>query len=329
MKLKYYIVFSIVFLATVFLIVYGITQENYDIGLGFPLPVALWICLIIGVFFIYSVIFLFISWVRLFIEKSTDNRDFDTLIKQIITKNYSSKIKNQNLAKLSKILQRYDLKPNLCSQESGYTKIDKIFFLLVNVQNGEVEDIKKYGFAEFDALNDKNYILKSNKNALEILKDSSKTTEIKRFALNAICDSKKDKDMQKALDLAKDCLDKTLIYKIIETYDGTDAGLDSMQISEYCKVADFKPIDYVKLAKMLQSKLEPDKWVRFFADLASLDSHAQKAHLFTLLELEMVDKALDEIKRDDKEFLQIKAYIDLKRSGKNYPLDIFIADKHL
>ncbi len=325
MKLKYYFVFSIIFLALIFIITYSITQESYDIGFGFSLPVALWVCLVVGVFFICSILFFFVFWAKIFVEKSIDNMDFDTLIKQIITKDYTSKIKNQNLAKLSRILQRYDLKPNLQSQESSHPKIDKIFKLLQNVKDGSYEEIEKYGFKEFNEINDKNYSLKSNKNALEILKDSSKSPEVRQFALHAICDSKKDKDIQKALEYAQDheeCISKNIVYKIIDIYD--EARLDSTEIGKCCKSAGFESADYIRLAKKLQLILDPDKWMKFFADLANIDSKAQKAYLFTLLELEMISKALDEIKGDDGEFIEIRAYIDLKKAKKNYPLNIFI-----
>ncbi len=327
MKLKYYVIFSLVFLAITFLIVFAITQEEYNLGFG-SLPIALWFCIVVGLFFVCSIVFFMADWLKEKFAQRNNQKDFDIIIDQIISQDPDqknlSKIKNAYFAKFSKILQRYELKPKLDTPDSTTSKIDKVFNIYKNIKNGVQEDLHKISskHTEYERLNDCNYASKGNKNALEILKNTSKPLEVRQFAFHVICESKKDKDIFKALSYVQDCLNKDLVYIIANQL--TELKLESSQISEYCKQVGFECDDYVKLAQNLHTKLSPDEWLKLFADLAHLDEKAQKAYIYVLLELEMISQATDELKSNQNdELLGLRAYIDLKKAGKNYPLELF------
>ncbi|WP_353663027.1 hypothetical protein [Hydrogenimonas sp. SS33] len=83
--------------------------------------------------------------------------------------------------------------------------------------------------------------------------------------------------------------------------------------------------DYMILSKKLVKHYTPHELLAFFEKLAGKDEKAFKAYLFTLIEFEMLDKA-NELMQDTQrgEYLDFKAYLDLRKAGKHYPIDLLL-----
>ena len=357
MKFGYYILFSMVFFVVVFFSIYTITMERYDIGLGVSLPIALWATLIVVVFFLCTLCFLLFWWARSFIIHKRIINDIESIVEQILyqatqenqtffttnqnhpkdetinpllpaTSTMSAKrFFNAHLDMLAKIIARYYLSPNLSSQSSGNARIDKMFEVYRNIAAETLEDLRKYHLPEhnpFIIKNLQNYILKNNKNALEIVRDSTQENALRIFALETICASKKEKDIKKALETI-DYFDPPSAQKILLACADLKITLESSLIAKICAVAAFNKQDYIALAKSFKEKLPPDEWLTYFLRLARSNENAHIAYVFVLLDLEMIDKAIEELKGFDKnEALGARAYIELKKAGKGYPIEAFV-----
>ncbi|RDU54772.1 hypothetical protein [Helicobacter sp. MIT 01-3238] len=423
MKFKYYALFSLFFIIAVYIGAYTITDTQEYSAFGMSLHIAVWIVLILVVFFVYSSLFFAYSWVRSLIVRRNNYEDLDSLISQVLFQatqnahpqntyptideihsstqdaksantaqektagqivqsstlqnpqksigqnllknpkqslndiadtaslianalkirsklfeNFSkrvakpspSAIKNPHLRTLSLIISRFELLPNLGSQECGNSRIDKLLARLVSISNGKYEEINKYHLEKdspFVVKNWQNYALKSAKNALEVIKDPTKPLLSRRFALGIICEGGVPKEIKKALEV-QDYLDKPSLHNALQTCLALEScPLDSSQIIDLGEGVGFDGDDYLALAKSTHAKLSPDKWLRIFSDLSDKSERVHKAFVYVLLELEMIDRAQSEIKssRNSEDMRGVVAYMELKRISKeSYPLKMFI-----
>ena len=427
LKFKYYALFSLFFIIAVYITAYMSMGGEEHSAFGISLPFAVWIVLILAVFFVSSSLFFAYSWVRSLIIRRNNYEDLDSLISQVlyqatqnepkmlslqdlqesilrksatptqstfanisstqsttaknqnlkttlptlsqnlpqnklqnqlldtaslvanainVTPNFVSKfidrfsskcakpspntIKNPHLRTLSLIISRFDLVPNLDSSECGNSRIDKLFSRFISIKNGKYEEIHKYRLSvdsPFVIQNWQNYALKSAKNALEVIKDPSKPTLARRFALKVICEGGVPKEIKKALEV-QDYLDKPSLHNALQTCLTLEScPIDYAQIIALGDGVGFDSDDYLELAKSTHSRLSPDKWLRVFSDLSDKSERLHKAFVFVLLELEMIDRATREIQssRNSDDMRGVVAYMELKKASKeNYPLKMFL-----
>lgn len=98
------------------------------------------------------------------------------------------------------------------------------------------------------------------------------------------------------------------------------------KLADLCKKAKFTPNDYVELAKRMKGFFNPDAWLKYFENLTSYDENADLGYFYVLCDLEMIAQVEQKLSNTQKEeFLNIKAFIDLRKQGKNYPLELFFA----
>ncbi|PAF53106.1 hypothetical protein BKH42_07695 [Helicobacter sp. 13S00482-2] len=336
MKFKYYIIFAILFIIATSICIYSLNTGSYALpathqGESLNLPVAVWVGIVMLVFFVLSLIFFLGEWVRGLLTKYHNNKDFEKLIHQIIEqttrKTYSKETyKNHHFDLLSKVLSRFDLKANLDSQDSSYSKIDKLFETYRQINNGIEQDTKKYDFSEnneFFIKNIQNKIAKDSKFALEVLKGSL-NNDLKKYAFISIVQNSNDKEIQKALELSKNFLDKEMFKELFVAYSQNRATFQIDNITKLCKDVKYAEINYLKLAKESKPFLSPDMWIKLFEKLANNDENGEKAYLYALLDLEMIEQAKERLSTHNKnDFLIINAYLELKKIGKNYPVSLF------
>ncbi|PAF42348.1 hypothetical protein [Helicobacter sp. 11S02596-1] len=336
MKFKYYIIFAILFIVAVGIYVYTLDSSTYTLSTphqtqSFNLPVAIWIAMVILVFFILSLVFFLGEWIRGLLVKYNDNKDFEKITHQIIEqtnkKTFTKQIyKNQHFNLLSKILARFDFKPDCNTPKSSYLKIDKLFDIYEQIDLGNTQDLKKYDPScdnAFFIKNTCNKIQKDLKFALEVLA-SDLGIDLKKYAFIHVMQKGSDKEIQKALELSQAFLDKEMSKELFIAYSQNRTTLDRESIAQACTKAGYCQNDYLKLARESKPFLSPDVWLKLFEYLADKNENAEKSYLYVLLDLEMIDLVNERLSRHSKnEFLIVNAYLDLKKLDKNYPLEIF------
>lgn len=348
-----YALFSLVFCIAVFGATFGLCVQRYGLDTGLALTIALWVSAPVGVFFICTSVLLFYKKVRSIMVGKKLRNDFTLLIDQIhaqaaslsttdlaelestfvakvdSTPSLPIKLYHPNNKQLSAAIARFHLVPDLGSQDSGNAKIDKLLSLYRSIAQGSLEDMRKYALKSdnpFTLQNDKNYALKSNKNALEIFSDTSKSDAVRAYAFGLICESKNAKDLQKALNAnACDCLESSDLQRALLLCKELGIALEAAHIARACKQVGFGEGEYLALAKAMQAQCTPDEWLKYFENLADNDESAQVAYLFVLVELEMVSELERKIKSFGAgEMTGLRAYIELKRAGKHYPISAFV-----
>lgn len=338
MKLKYYVVFSFVFMFIMGLYVYSLESQSYTYNLPFStaqltLPVAVWILGIVLVFFIMTLIFFASAWAKEMLEDYHRKNDYDKLLTQINEQALNQPIKDRVYKRkafgdLSKILQRFYLKPRLDSMESFNRKIDSLFETYKDVMSGKVVDLKKYHLSKdnkFNLQNLKNKIKANYKNGFNLL-DEDYPSELQSYAILEILKNGDSKDLNKLVaQLPNLTLDKALVQELLQVYLKYPNTIETKHLSESFKNVGCEAFEYIQYAKESKGILSPDEWIRFFEECADNDEKAEMALFYVLFELEMIDKAKERHKSHAKgEYTAIDAYLDLKASGKNYPFDIFV-----
>ncbi len=83
--------------------------------------------------------------------------------------------------------------------------------------------------------------------------------------------------------------------------------------------------DFVNIAKEIKEIFLPEDRLKLFEELKNINEKSQNAYFYTLLDLEMIQKATEELENfEENEFLAIRAFLELKKCGKNYNLELFL-----
>ena len=273
------------------------------------------------------------AWAKEMLEDYHRKNDYDKLLTQINEQALNQPIKDRVYKRkafgdLSKILQRFYLKPRLDSMESFNRKIDSLFETYKDVMSGKVVDLKKYHLSKdnkFNLQNLKNKIKANYKNGFNLL-DEDYPNELQSYAILEILKNGDSKDLNKLVaQLPNLTLDKALVQELLQVYLKYPNTIETKHLSESFKNVGCEAFEYIQYAKESKGILSPDEWIRFFEECADNDEKAEMALFYVLFELEMIDKAKERHKSHAKgEYTAIDAYLDLKASGKNYPFDIFV-----
>ena len=338
MKLKYYVVFAAIFMLIVGVYVYDLESASYTYHLPFSqmsitLPVALWVVLIVALFFVATLVVFASAWAKDLLENYHRKNDYNKLLSQINEQALNQDIKNRVFKRkafgdLSKILQRFYLKPRLDSVESFNRKIDTLFENYTDVMSGKVVDLKSYHLSrdnKFNMQNIKNKIQANYEKGFKILEENY-PDELKRFAATEIIKNAKLKEIESIAPLLNgDNVDKPIAQEIFKLYLKNTKDIKPANIYALMKKTNTSAMDYVRYAISSKGELAPDEWIRFFEGCADNDENAEMAFFYVLFELEMIDKAKERHRSHSKgEYKIIDAYLDLRSLGKHYPFDIFL-----
>lgn len=335
MTYKYYPLTILILGALLGFYIYNIdnTMFAYTIpfsDLTYNMPIALWIVMIIYIFFFITIIFIFSERMEIFLSKRAINNDKKTFIQKIKNKIIEKKDENlvlkTNLFKeISDIVDQFDMTPKADSTQCNNAEIKKILAMYLNLKNGEEIDIHKFNIPQTSSLftlNTKNSITKNYKNGLPIIKNKNYIYELKKFAFIALLKNADSKEIKKYKDQIS--YDREIAIEMLNTFIEGKISLSNQEISDICKNAKFTKDDYLNLVKSAKGKLDPNTWIAISEYIADSDENAENAYFYVLLELEMLDRARDILRAQPAyEFLNVRAYLDLKAAGKSYPTDLF------
>lgn len=330
MKVKYYFVFFIVFVIVFCGGFYTLSSGGSDITLSLgqtslTLHPIVWLAIGLGVFFVFTLLFFVGNWFSRFSSSYKNDRDYEHLINQIYAQILQHPtphhtFKTQSFQTLSNVLSRVELKADLSSTESQNQKIDTLFQELQEIQKGGVIKLDLTKDSEFWSKNIINKLKSDLKFASKVL-EGDYPTAIKERAIdelieNNLVDEKiihKFLSSQPAPELSKYFL-QTLLQKGYKLGAKEFLGLLSfLQVSSK---------EFFHLAQKLKTQLDPDACIDLFATLASQKEEAKEAYVFILLDYSMIEKA-QEFLNDNDNLVLPRAFIELKKMGKNYPLEKF------
>ncbi|CBG39399.1 Putative periplasmic protein [Helicobacter mustelae 12198] len=334
--MKYYLGFTIVFVLGISVYVYSVLPGNFTLAMPtnekVELPVAIWVAIILSLFFVMSLLFFFWDFLRTKFLSFYYLRDFSALMDQFLNQSMGKPVsptqyRQQNLGTISRVLSRFELRPRLDSKSSGVEKIDRVFDVLEQISLGYEQDIKKYNLPyenDFFIKNIMNKLKKDYRFGINAFKMPIPNGAKKEVFLQ-ILERIEPKDLYKILELEKvETLDKEMSFAIVEFLQKKGKKVEDDYLMQIFKKSKFDAEDYLKLAKRTKHFYTPDEWLKFFEDLCTADERAENSYLYVLCDLEMLDLARQKLSSLPKnEFLNVRAYLDLRSHGGNYPLSIF------
>ncbi|WP_104697489.1 MULTISPECIES: hypothetical protein [unclassified Helicobacter] len=337
MKLKYYIASVVLIVLVVGICAYNFLPKEFLVSISmqdgkvFTVPLIVLLGIFAGILFLLGLLFFAIDWVVSRISVFYQQKDLQQLILQILDQacrdNYTPiSYRDRNFLTLSKILKRFSLTPKLDSQNSGINKVDRIFEVFNQVELGYEQDLKKYHLSldnSFYIKNILNRLKKDYRLGFSILADGDYSEEVKEKVFLSILNRCNQKEITKILENTT-YLSKTMLFEAVEAYKKLQFMIDDKMMVQFCKKANFEASDYIWLTKKLKGFFGPDEWLKFFENLTLLEEKAELSFLYILCDLEMisqVEQRLSNIQKDD--FLAVRAFIDLRKQGKGYPLDLF------
>jgi len=299
--MKKYFIFGIIFIALVTLLVY--IQNNafttFSIaGINISLPNAVWIALFLGVFFIFSIIFLAFINLKNSIFQKNIKKDTQTIINNI-----KNKILYLDQTKEAKVLKQINnFTQNIHGLEILPKKIEGFEFLedIEKLKNGEVIEISKYKLKDNNPwfiLNIKNRLKKEPNYAKEVLK-KFKNEELKKEAFYI---------------WAKDAkIDEILKYPYDITLDIIKAHIKDENINKLLEKAKLKPLEEIEVAKELYSTKDPDSELEIIKPL-------KWGYAYLAIKYSHFDLAKDIVEENNLKFFEY--YLELPKKDD---IDVYI-----
>lgn len=329
MRLKHFIVYSLIYIGLVGIFAFVQNASSYRVsflGVGLELPVALWFVLPIVIFAFLAIFHVTWSGIANFRQKQAIKSDEDTYeeyAKEVLLGIESDKKFKTDVFKTSNKITKF-LSPwhtNLVDIENE--EISEIIDILEKLKNGEVVELKKYKLNDDNPLiikNEFNKLKKDSSYAGEILKDKKTLDdELSKTAYDIALKNFSFFDIKKLpFEISKDeailLVDR---YSKEEDFEMTKDDLFNLLV-----LIDSDKYGYVKLAKSLVKKIEPDVLIALFNKLNSKKENATYAYLYLLYEFGMMEELKDILNYSD-EYPEFEILMYLRDQGKSISADYF------
>ena len=333
MGFKKYFAFGLVFLIGVGLYIYSQVESYYAVniaGISIDLPVAAWVVLPALVLFVFTIVHLMFYGTLGFFrlrkikndaKKFLENEKRALLGKKIEDNNYKSEIFKLPGA----VLPLLNIDPK---RYSGYRIFDDgiadILETKQKVYAGEVVDLSRFSLLPDNAIMIKNYenMLKEDKAYSATILKNCPDEELCKKAAVAMAEYSAPSELKKY----KVEMTKEILYILISRIGSENFELSDDEILGYAKELDFDKDELVELVKSLKGKLSPDEMVKFASKLmSSFPEIGGEAYLYTMFDLQLIDKARDYLDNSSKsEYQKYKLLLFLKDSGKNFDINLFV-----
>jgi hypothetical protein len=336
MYIKRYTVATLFFMFLVGWYVFGyISQDSIAIesfGLNLPiLPIAVWVLVPVAFLYLASVFHMSYYSFLSNLKFKKYQKDYDKFLESIadayLAKPFRShSFKSDEYKILGKLIDHSDISAHN-DLEIDNEKLNAILALRNKIESGEIVSLKEYGLSDENPLVIKNNHNKFRKNELSIdtilTKSEKFDEELSRAAYQKFV---VDAQLSDILSYKK-FMSKEALFTILKRINGDE---NILEISNEALIELFTSIeldskDYISASKLLASSMVPDQRMRFFELLAEKVELANAAYLYTLFDLEMIEKA-DEILENslDDECLNFKAYRELKNSTNKFNINLFV-----
>lgn len=333
MKLKRYTLLSILLLVALGVYIYVNVSADYTARFGsseITLPVAVWVIIPALIVFAASLAHMgFYSAVGFFRRYALE-KDLKSL-KKLITHSLLGQtgdieLKHPQLVALGRVLAGSRILPMEGEIKTADKDLDKLLDLIQAVQRGEVVD---FGSLRPDrqspvwVQNQLNRLGKDVHASEEILRECKAPGELCARALEAYATYGDKRRVLKG-DIP---VTPVAALNLLARYGAEENALefDTDEAAALCRKAGFAERDYIRLAKVLKSQVNPDALLALFFQLKRDHEAASAAWIYLNLELERHDEVRDMLETSgEDEYLPFKSYLALKKAGLGPKLDEMI-----
>jgi len=322
MKIKLFTFASLIYIALVLVFVFYLNLGTYNLILGnfsLELPVTLWFALVLGVYYIFTLLHLcfyaFLNHLKLkhFFKDANKFENFttDLLLEKESKISFQTKEFRQ-VAQFFKTLKNHEKIPS-------QNKINEILDLLDGLKKEEYLNLNKFKLPNNNVLfiqNEKNH-LKDLDYAYEKIKNINQISDdFEQLAFETLL-KKGSYEQIKNVKIPKN---PTQVLSLIKRFKEGNLQLSVAEFEVLLSKANLNEKEYLNAAKMSAKLLNPDAILNIFLKIKNEKNEALKAYLYLLAEYSIFDELLEQIKNDDKKFTDFKAVLALRE--KNIKVDL-------
>jgi hypothetical protein len=338
MTLKFYTLFTLLFVVLLGNFVYFfISTETaaLDIfGIHFTAyPIAIWVTVPLLIFYLINVVLMSVSNIQSYFRLRNYERDFeklkDAFYHAYLHKERKYEYKTRRYRLLGDLVASTQMmpKPNTAIEDNA--KIQAVFSEIEKLQAGEVADLKRFSLSKDNPLmiqNAKNRLHSDAPTPEKILNapdnyDDATTKEayasyVTTADIHGVLKYKKFVSIRSLLQITR---------RVNAEENAIELSLEDLLTLSRSVTQDINQIGFIEIAMAVRSVLIPEERIKLFETLAEEGFEVSEAMLYTLLDLEMIDKAremLENFASDD--FPKFRAFIALKDADYSCSIDLFV-----
>ncbi len=337
MTLKFYTLFTLLFVVLLGNFVYFfITTETVALdifGIHFTAyPIAIWVTVPLLVFYLINVVLMSVSNIQGYFRLRNYERDFeklkDAFYNAYLHKERTYEYKTPRYRLLGDLVASTQMTPKADAVIEDNEKIQAVFEEIGKLQAGEVADLKRFSLSKDNPLmiqNAKNRLHSDAPTPEKILNASSNYDDATNkeayasFATTA--------DIQGILKYKQFVSIRSLLQitrRASDTENRLELTLDDILTLSRSVTQDINQLGFIEIAMAVRSVLIPEERMKLFETLAEEGFDVSEAILYTLLDLEMVDKAREMLENfGDDDFPKYRAFIALKDADYSCNIDLF------
>ncbi|EAL7634908.1 hypothetical protein DU721_05275, partial [Campylobacter lari] len=203
-------------------------------------------------------------------------------------------------------------------------KIDEIIDIFEHLEKKEIVELKKYKLDsnnEIFILNEKNRFQNDSNYAFSFIKNKDILTgELENFAYKMVLENAPYSQI-KTLKTQKKQDDVLLL---LGRFEKENLELNHAEIEVLLSMNTLDDKSYLRCAKMLCKKIEPQVLIALFKKLKDNHPQALRAYLYTLAEFGMYDELLNELGNDQNKHKDFRLLLFLRDHNKKIELEKLI-----
>ncbi|ECP5263050.1 hypothetical protein [Campylobacter lari] len=326
MKIRLFFFASLVYLLIIAALVYNLNLGNYTFKIStfeLNLPISLWVVLPALFLMILALAHMsFYGFLKHLQYKNLikDSKNYENFIIDIFLKKISKvKFKTQEFQDIAKNTQALCFKENIQNP-----KIDEIIDIFEHLEKKEIVELKKYKLDsnnEIFILNEKNRFQNDSNYAFSFIKNKDILTgDLENFAYKMVLENAPYSQI-KTLKTQKKQDDVLLL---LGRFEKENLELNHAEIEVLLSMNTLDDKSYLRCAKMLCKKIEPQVLIALFKKLKDNHPQALRAYLYTLAEFGMYDELLNELGNDQNKHKDFRLLLFLRDHNKKIELEKLI-----
>lgn len=329
MKTRRFFLYSIIYIGLVWLGIFSFANQNYAVnifGYNIDFPIATWVILPLIIFVILAIFHMSYYGFKIYLEgraMKSDAQIYNVLAKEIYLGLESNKdFKTDLFTASSEVTKSLSPWLNLGKPTLKNDDLRAAYELCSDVKSGKVCDLKRFKLLKTNPLyiqNEKNKIMADYKYAITVLSNSDVNEELKALASNALVENGSFLELSKfnPIYTVKD------VFVLINRYAQDKFEISTNDIFNIISKVKFTQDEYIQIAKILKTKIEPDLLISMFDRLRNEESLAFEAYLYLLYDFQMIEQLREKIMNENSKFERIETLLFLRDHGKIARADLF------
>lgn len=337
MYIKRYTVAALLLIFAVGWFVYGfVTKESVHIsvmGIVLPsLPVAVWVAVAMVLLFVATLAHMLFYSVVGSIRLRKYEKDFAHLLEAVADaflqkNNRKHAFRTERYSLLGTVVDHSQMQPEPSLAELPDPKLSEVVKTIETIHRGEGTDLKRYNLPSDNPLVRQNQVNLLEEGKLEpetvLAKPERYHSELHAMAFKRLCADAPLHLLEKYRDfMTFDGL--LIIVSRINAEENTLSIPNTTLVDFIERIDGLGSLDYLYLAVTMGRNMLPEQRIAVMEKLSDDDEKALDGYLFTLFDLEMIDKANELLHiTGEEEYPLFKAYADLKACSKHYDIKRF------